>query len=236
MRNHLRAPLAMAASALMTLALLTHAVFAQDDTIIVSVEVLGDPCLTFGVTTIVAAFGGNPEETAIQRESPTSGTGDAWPMTLKFDVLNAGCNQWSITAGVSDFKLESDPTTSFSGSSLRIARDPAYGFELFERWASQPAWINSLPAGTFGNSLLPALFAQEAGRPPTLANSISFEGSNDAYTGSGPLLQANPAFTNGSPGNMSGYYVMRLFNLPTDLYLNPGIYSAELTISLQGPD
>ncbi len=84
--------------------------------------------------------------------------------------------------------------------------------------------------------MLPEPLGQDLKSWPGMNNSIYFEGTDDSYVGSSALLQANPDFSNGSPGTMSAYYVMRLFDLPTDLYLNPGTYTATLTISMQGPD
>lgn len=242
MRKHLRTTLATATSALLALVLLTQTVLAQTNTAPISVEVLPGPepaCEVVGPTTISASAGGEPDHTAIAPGGTSNSALDNeyyWPMNMQLNVNNAGCDQWSITAELTDFKLERDSTISFPGSTMRIARDGAIPNESFARHDTQPDWLADIPEDTIGNPVLPAPLGQNLESWPGQNNSIYFESMGDSYVGSTALLQANPEFSNGSPGHMSAYYVMRLFNLPTDLYLNPGIYTATLTISMQGPD
>lgn len=237
MRKHLRALLTGTASILLIVSVLAQAAIAQSDTKPISVEVLGYGCQQQGATTVTAIPGGIAGDMAISPESDSNGTNFYWPMNLQLNVLNAGCGQWSVTTQITNFELAGDSTKSFPGSTLRIARNSSIpNSPSFERWTNQPAWVQALPPElAIGNPVLPAPLAQNSGQSPSLSNSVSFSGAPSPYVGSGPILQSNPA-AYGSPGNMSAYYVMRLFNLPEDLYLNPGIYTANITISMQGAD
>jgi hypothetical protein len=244
MMKTLRILLGGCASALLALAVLVNAAIAQSDQAPVSITVLPFDGCTPAETMEVDAMTdpvGDAEFTWIEPGRDQSGqyVGETydWNLSLQINVTNAGCDQWSITAELGDFALEGDPTKTFPASTLHIARDMAAPFASNPaRWdaTDQPAWVNALPGDLpIGPPVMPSPLniAPEFG--DTLrAHSVTFDENG---VGTSALLAANSA-TYGSPGNMTGYYRMKLFDLPTDLYLNPGVYTAELTITVQGPD
>lgn len=239
MKKHLHFLLASAASVLLLMSMAAHAASANTDTKPVSIQVLGYDCDQQGSASVEADIDGSEGSNVVSPGDTITEAQDTlnWNMSLQVNVRNAGCGQWSLAASIDDFTLAGDETKSFPGSTLRIARNSSIpNSPSFERWTFQPDWVEDLPGDLpIGNPVLPAPLAQNMGDSPSLSNSISFSALGDVYTGSSPLLQSNPA-AYGSPGNMSSYYSMRLFNLPTDLYLNPGNYTANLTITLQGAD
>jgi hypothetical protein len=212
--------------------MLGSATIAQSDTTTISIPVLPYNCQPANSMSIDATSSGS---SSIAPQQPQSGTNTFdWNLNFYFTIRDAGCNQWTVTAQLSSFKLDTDSTKTFPGTTLHIARDSSIPDSSQGRWTSQPAWVQNLPANLpIGNPTMPAPLAQTAGIFPSLANSVSFTGT--PATSTTPLLKSSTA-QYGSPGNMTTYYRMRLFDLPTDLYLNPGNYSADITISVQGAD
>ncbi len=221
------------ACALMGLTVLGSATIAQSDTTTISIPVLPYDCQQEGSMGITAISDG---ESSIAPGATESGVDVFdWNLSLQLNLENAGCGQWTVTAELTDFELDSDPSKSFSASTLHIARDSSIPADYNPaRWSDQPDWVLALPSALpIGNPVMPAPLAQDAFISESRDNSVTFSG--DPATSTSALLESSSeAF--GSPGYSSAYYRMRFFDLPADLYLNPGKYSADITISVQGAD
>ena len=187
----------------------------------ISTDVVGVDAITGGSSTI----------------DPTATESDIdWGLTLQLNITNAVCDPWTVTAAVSDFELSTDDTKTFPGDTLHIARDSIVPDSSQGHSPVQPDWLRLIPLDLpTGNPVMPQPLAQTSGVAPTRANSVSFTEDSGTATSDTPLLESSDA-AYGSPGNWSAFYRMRLFDLPTDLYFNPGTYTAELTITVQGGD
>lgn len=192
---------------------LTSSALAQsaDDTL--TVMVWGNnPCMAEGVMSATLAIGGTVVEV---QNGATTNEGDT---SLVVTAVNAACNQWSITAQLTDFASKGTPATTFQGSTLVLhkaaaAPNPAQP-------TSQPAWVQYIPwTATTGM--------------PTMPEIVTFAESDGGGTAvsDGALLTANTA-QYGSPGTYTASYTMALTGVPGDVA--PGDYDSVFTITAQG--